>query len=258
MESGTREALRSACTAEVSLLATEQEQRRVRLVPRLLVSLVVGLLILAVSAYLAFQDYCDSAIRTPQRTALEDIAEVGEAIEEYRQEKHVLPKALRDLPKETHCVDETGAPVDRWGRPLHYWTDGTDYRVTIYGYDGKPGGVGLDYDLSTDDIEEERDSKVTGQWRRLPLETSPTFKQFATDRGRIYSLDGYLHGSGLPMLLTSIVTGVVAFILAFLCIGGTLPTGRSLRSRVVTLIVTVAAALFTGMLIAQLHVPSGH
>jgi hypothetical protein len=179
---------------------------------------------------------------------------VVEAIEAYRQEKHVLPKSLSGLPRATARLDETGAPADSWRRPLHYWTDGTRYRITSYGYDGKPAGVGLDYDLSSDDLAKDQEEG----WWKLPLEARATFRQFATDRGLIYTADGYLHGSGRPMFLTSILTGAVAFVLAFCTIGGSAPVRRHLGSLVLRLIVTAAATLFVGICLAGLNGPSAH
>ena len=249
----------TACqSCGAGLLATGQEQQRVPLVPRLLVSLVVGLLVLILSTYLAFGQFCASAIRYPQSLTLERIGRLGEAIEAYRQEKHILPKSLRDLPEEAVVVDETGAPVDWWHRALEYWTDGTHYRITSYGYDGKPGGLGLDYDVSSDDLDEDEGSQAMRRWAGLPRETTPTFRQFASDRGLIRTVASHMHGSGRMMLVTSILAGVVAFILAFRTMGATAPVGRNTVFLVLRLVVTVAATLFIGMMIAVFHVPSGH
>jgi len=78
-----------SCGAGLS--PTAQEQKRVRPVPRLLLSLLVGFLVLVISACVSFWQFCGSAIRIPQELTLRRIAEVGEAIEAYRHAKHVLP-----------------------------------------------------------------------------------------------------------------------------------------------------------------------
>ncbi|WP_338867450.1 type II secretion system protein GspG [Myxococcus stipitatus] len=42
-----------------------------------------------------------------------------------------------------------GVPLDPWGNPYVYWTDGKNGAVVSYGADGKKGGMGLDADLSS-------------------------------------------------------------------------------------------------------------
>ncbi len=240
------------------LLATAGEQRRVPVVPRLLVSLGVGLLVLLISAFVAYGQYCASAIRYLQDFTLVDIGRVAETVEAYRQEKHVLPKSLRDLPQESLRVqvDERGSPVDRWGQPLHYWADATHYRITSYGYDGRPGGVGLEYDLSSDDLP--RDKARWAQWPKLPPEAMPTFRQFVTDRGLVRTLRSYMHGSGHMMFLASVLGGVVAFVLAFISVRVPAPFRGRLRSPVITVIATAGATLYMAACIAAFHAPSGH
>ena len=118
-------------------------------------------------------------------------------------------------------VDETGPPIywtgwllDWWGQPLHYWTDGTHYRITSCGYDGKPGGVGLDYDLTSEDLPTYQASKERHKRARLPQDTRPTFAQFLSDRRQPHRA-----GSGRMMALISVLAGIVTFFLAFWTIG---------------------------------------
>lgn len=229
----------------------DEDKERVPLVPRLVVSLVVGLLVLLISLGVAFGQFCRSAIRYTQSLTLTDIGEVREAVEADRQEEGVLPRALPDSSQVTRRVDETGTPLDWWGRPLHYWTDGTHYRITSHGRDGRPGGVGLDYDLSSDDLpaaDQDADRRP-----ELPREATPTFGQFVTHGG-----EGGNSGSGRSMVLMSMLAGVAAFVLAFRTIGGTAPARRNLGALVLTLFVTAAAALFIGSMITAVHAPSGH
>lgn len=40
-------------------------------------------------------------------------------------------------------------PVDPWGHPYVYWMDGSSGAVVSYGADGRPGGAGVDADLSS-------------------------------------------------------------------------------------------------------------
>ena len=43
-------------------------------------------------------------------------------------------------------------PKDGWGSDFIYESDGSKYKITSLGSDGKPGGEGNDKDISSDDI----------------------------------------------------------------------------------------------------------
>jgi hypothetical protein len=65
-----------------------------------------------------------------------------------------LPKSLEEVRGALSLQagfqwDEKGRPLDGWGRPFLYSTDGAKFVITSLGRDGKPGGLGLDCDLST-------------------------------------------------------------------------------------------------------------
>ncbi len=231
--------------------------RRIPIVPRLLLALVAGMLVFGISCAVAYNDYRDSAIRYPQILTLQRIAKVASAVEAYRQKNHVLPGQLCDIGLETIRTDENGTPLDWWSRPLHYWTNGTHYRITSYGYGGKPGGVGLDYGLSSDNLTSNQVSQAGRSGVALPRQARATFRQFVTDRGD-YARRYHFHGSGFGMVLTSMLTGAIAFVLAFLTIGGTAPIRGRIWSRVVRLVVITAGTLFMGMMITALHAPSAH
>ncbi len=211
-----------------------------------------------ISVYTAFRSYQNSAITVPQQRTLHDIVIVRKQVEIYRQKRHSLPRTLRYLPPIEHGYvrpDENGVPVDWWKRPLQYWTDGTRYRIASYGYDGKSGGRGLDYDLSTDDLA----AGDLQSWPRVPPQAIATFSQFATDRGLVYQPESRgLHGSGSMVLLTSILTGIVTFMLAFWTIGDAVPTRASMRANAFRLIVVLGMTWYVAMCIVALHIPSGH
>ena len=227
---------------------------RVALVPRLLTSLLVGIVVFAISCGVFWNTYLNSVIRVPQELTLDEIARGTEAVDTFRREKHSLPRELTDLPQETfRYSDETGAPADWWRRPLDYWTDGTHYRITSYGYDGEPGGVGLHYDLSSDDVEKDNE-----EWGRLPPEARVTFEQFATDWGLIHSTGRYVHGSGGAMFLTSVFAGIVAFVLGFVSLGSAMRTRRGVWAILRRLAITIIGTVFLATIIATIHVPSGH
>ena len=226
-------------------------QDRVPLLPRLLISLVVGLVVLTISFVVAWRQYSEVAVHLHQSWTLGDIWEIQKAIDAYRQEKHALPKTLRGLRRVEggyFTTDPTVMPLDEWRRPLHYWTDGTHYRVTSYGRDGKPGGVGFDYDLSSDDLRVTVDAHGDRSLSlsELPEEAMPTFRQFLTDR------------ASTGMILTCILAGAVAFVLGFRTLGTRAPSRGGFWARVVRLVIITAATVFVAMVITVFHVPSGH
>ena len=242
---GVEECLR--CGSSLSSSAGEPERQH--LIPRALVALVVGLLVFSISCNVAYHQFLDSGVRYPQEFTLKEIGTLGAAVAAYREKEHALPKALTELPRGLPVrVDENGTPLDSWRRPVRYWTDGTHYRITSYGLDGKPGGVGLDYDLSTNDLGKHQALQGT---LALPRQARPTFRQFMTDRG-IGS------GSGRMMFLTSVLTGVLALVLGFRATGGTAPFRWGVWARVAKLLIITAGALLVGLMIAGLHIPSGH
>jgi hypothetical protein len=232
-------------------------QVRVALMPRLVISLVTGLLVFGIACEVGYRQYCGSAARVSQARTLADIGRVCRALEAYRHEKHALPRTLRNLPPVALLhfgTDGTGAPLDWWRRQLHYWTDGTSYRVSSYGRDGKPGGVGFDYDVSSDDLETKQ-AAPTGWWNvSLPKQARPTFWQFVTDLGQHYGT-----GSGSATFLAAILSGAVAFFLGYQTIGRSAPTRRGRWVLFGGLLLTTAGTLVVAiMYLIPLHIPSGH
>jgi uncharacterized membrane protein (DUF485 family) len=203
----------------------------------------------------AWEQYRASPVsRVSQAVTLVDIGAVQQAVESYLRDKGRLPSSVEGIPpagNERFRTGVTGAPVDSWGRPLRYWTDGKRYRVVSYGRDGEPGGVGCDYDLSCDDLPA---AKPPTYWLlvKLPDLAKPTFGQFLTDR----AADGAPASTG--MLAMCFVSGLAAFFIAFR--GTPVRAGSRAASGalVVTLIVTVLATMMVTFAIAVLHIPSGH
>ena len=170
------------------------------------------------------------------------------AVDAYRQEKHALPATLRDL-EPVWQVDRQGNALDWWHRPLIYQTEGSNYHIVSYGADGRPGGVGFDYDLSESDLGQDRP-----KWPKPPPESAPTFSQFVADR------TGWLIGGGMQMVVGSAFTGVTAFVLSFVLMG----TEARRRDRVGrgsplgAVALTFLATLIMGAMMAMMEAPSGH
>ncbi len=220
---------------------------------RLLISALVGLAVFAVACDAAYQQFCGSAVRYTQHFALQSIGRAVEAVEQYRQEKHALPRKLADVEWQGDHVNADGAPVDIWQHPLHYSVDGSRFRIVSYGQDGRPGGEGLDYDLSSDDLPRGKPARVTSLWEDLPQRSVPTIWQFMTYDAHANS------GSGRMMFLMSILAGVVAFALSLREAGRPISDRGASLSRWLRLVVVVLATLFIAvMYVIPLHAPTGH
>jgi|WetSurMetagenome_2_1015567.scaffolds.fasta_scaffold66139_3 general secretion pathway protein G len=211
-------------------------QKHFPLIPGFLLSLVVGLVVFVLSGAVAYNGYIHSIIRYPQRGTLRKILALDEAVAAYRREKGFLPKTLMDLPivknEGFYPTDESGAPVDSWRHPYVYRVKGNHYQVLSNGRDGKPGGVGLDYDIAGSGA--------------LPRQAAPPLGEFVADR------------RARGMILTCMLGGMAAGILGFLRFREFALGRRELRLLMFRLLATTAAAALIAIMISALYAPSGH
>jgi hypothetical protein len=109
--------------------------------------------------------------------------------------------------------------------------DGTNLLATSYGRDGKPGGEGLDCDLTS--------------LNPKPAGSLLTFKQFLSER------------LARGMVITCFVCGGLTFLLSLVTVK--LPASRTgWTAAILKIGVTIIAAAFVASMIAALHIPSGH
>jgi hypothetical protein len=113
-----------------------------------------------------------------------------------------------------------------------YTLRGNDYLIVSYGRDGKLGGVGLDCDLSNVNLR--------------PAESQLPFLQVL------------FHPLAQGMVWMSILSGVMAGLLAFSIVKPAEMNRQGSAGLAAKLVVTVAATLFMAVIITMLHVPSGH
>lgn len=138
--------------------------------------------------------------------------------------------------------NKDGRFIDAWGHELHYEVKPDD-SVIIYslGRDGKPGGVGLDADLFTD----QREGQL--KW--------PTFMQF------------YFPDDPQEIQKGGLVVGA-AFTAAMVMLAVLLSSFRALSEKsrrslfsvesIARVIGVVLLALVFGVMLAPLHIPNGH
>jgi general secretion pathway protein G len=110
--------------------------------------------------------HCGDMRRTK---ALADVVAIAEALELFRRDHDRLPTIDEGL----HHLAEMSSPstgeaylwafpMDPWGRPYRYSTNGHTYSVVSLGADGSEGGESDDADVESD--------AILAQWRNKPLQ----------------------------------------------------------------------------------------
>ena len=202
---------------------------------RLLAALIVGLAVLCISLYVAWQNAIDAPLaRMQQFYTQRELEGLGAAISEYEKRLGKAPHSINDLgaTNDDSYVLNARLAGDGWHKPFIFSVSETNAVAISYGRDGKPGGVGLDCDLSSTN------------WS--PAESRPTFQQFLYDmptRGMIKSSFGC---AALSFLLALFTTKAPPF------------TRSGIWRFALKIILVTVAAAFVATVITGLHVPSGH
>jgi hypothetical protein len=108
---------------------------------RAYIALAAAAVLVLVAAFLRWYD-----VIPPRDMTITAVVETFVRINLYAQTNRSIPLSLDVLPKREGYANRT---VDGWGQPLLY-TVGADGVITLtsFGADGKPGGEGLDADIS--------------------------------------------------------------------------------------------------------------
>lgn len=198
---------------------------------RLILSVFFAITITGCCLYLTWKT-AGSYVSFPLRYTVGILEKTDQAIVAYRQKKGHLPSSLTDLENVSNMWRVEGGIGDAWKHPLVYSVQGNQYRLMSYGRDGKPGGIGLDEDISS---------------------VAP--KQIA---GKLPFLQVIFHPSAQEMVGMSLLSGLLAFILCFKMIRPN-DLNRHYRLDLVFKVgVTFVATLVLAAIITVLHVPSGH
>lgn len=209
---------------------------------RVLIAVGVGIAISAISIYVAWANAGNApAAWDEQWLTRMYLRDIDNAIVLYQQKSNALPSSLEQLLVLTNndnvafplsALDPKGGYWDAWQHPLIYSKDGTNFLVTSYGRDGRPGGRGPDADLTDKNPR--------------PQEAWPTFGQF---------LNNERFGG---MIMSSMVCGVLAAFLSLLTVRVPDLNKRGITILVVSLSATLIGTLFVATIITAVHVPSGH
>jgi len=200
------------------------------------ISLALGLLVFALALGIAWRNYRGAyGFQWKQASTRARFRQIDKGIEAFRRERGALPRSLADLDPQKHLGIDSGdrGPVlDGWQHPLHYTVEGGFYEVVSYGRDGRPGGVGLDFDVSN-----------TDPW---PPEALPTLGQFLFEM------------PSRGMILTCAAAGLATCLIAFMWLGAPDTARKPAATFLACLGLTAIGALIAAVLISALHIPSGH
>lgn len=197
---------------------------------RIALAALAGLLVAAVA--LSQVQASIYYIGRTQSFSVRQLKSIDGTINAFRARYHRLPKSLAELSKASGESDYYVDNTDGWGRAFAYTVRGEQYTLTSYGADGRPGGVGLDRDLTP----------ATAR-NSLP---DATFLQLLFD-----PLSENIRFSAL-------VCGFLTFGLTLWVLRTRDFVGNGIGNLIVKLVVTLFAASFVALILATLDVPSGH
>jgi hypothetical protein len=202
-----------------------------KLIHRFLAAAAIWLIVSGISIYVAWGNASTSNdCRWEQYMTRLALKHIADSIAAYRHKFGVSPQSFDDLAKLSNDFSpEVEHPIDGWGHPMVLSINGTNLMVTSYGRDGKPGGIGLDYDLTTEDQD--------------PQEARPTFQQF------LYEMPTR------GMIVSCFICGGLAGLLGFFIIKIPELSLNTMIKLVFKLMVMVLVAVFMASIIAGLHIP---
>jgi hypothetical protein len=203
---------------------------------RLAIACLCGLIITSIALITGWDQTAQSIMMWRQRYTQYDLDNINKAIAAYRLKKHILPQTLSQLEftedNKLYSVDEKGIIRDPWFKPYLYKVQGSHYVVVSYGQDGKPGGTGLDMDLTSDNPR--------------PPGSGLTFILFLTD------------SATRGMVTTACICGTIVFALCLMIVKPKPPARQDMPVLIIGLLILLGAAAFITTFITAFHVPSGH
>jgi hypothetical protein len=204
---------------------------------RIGIAFLVGATLAATAILAAWREFAQSNLINRQVFVRGDLERMRNVLETYLNDNGTLPPKLPE-PSEAKWVvfrtDGNDSAVDGWGHPLIYEHDGNSFNVITLGRDGKPGGAGLDCDLSTTAPQ--------------PPGSFPTLEQFVCEM----STGEIIASCGLG--------GVFAFVLTLVSLRAPRQGAEKPAIIAVKIVFTFIAAAFVAgfMAVAHLANKSGH
>jgi hypothetical protein len=234
------------------------------LVSRLQIALLVGI-ILFILTFLSYWNWSrdtlmDNSTLSSQTTI--SLRRFVKVLEDHIQKRIPLPQSLADISSEIDSTPsfpsrflpeglsfiKNGIPVDGWGRPLHYSTEGTSYTLLSYGRDGKPGGIGLDCD--------EVIIHGPGADYAHFIESPDRYREAPTYMPTLYQFVFELPSKG--MIQSCFLTGGLAFFITLFLVRSVPASRREQIFCAIKIVVTIVMSFIFASLILNLHIPTGH
>jgi len=222
------------------IATSDQFQRDFRLVLlRSVVALSVAVAVTAISLYAAWLNGRDaSPARVEQSKTQWQLRAIDRGVTLYQARSNQLPASMDQLLASSDEIPvfglgKEGELLDGWQRPFLFTRQGTNVMVTSWGRDGKPGGEGLDCDLSNKD------------WR--PANSLPAFAQFLWKMPKVRG-----------MIISCLLCGLLALVVAFASVKVPHFTRHGLSALAIRIVATTISALVVAWFISALHIPSGH
>jgi general secretion pathway protein G len=200
---------------------------------RFAIAALTGIVIIGICLNVTWND-AGVYIQFPQMFTRRTLKYTALAVEEYRQKKGTLPRSLSQLNgmSDAPIIQDNGVIWDSWRHPLIYKVHKDNFTLMSYGRDGKPGGIGLDCDLSS--------ANPKPATAALPF------------------LQVIFHPLARGMVWTSVISGVLTFLLIFSVVTPIDLSQQRWRELAFKLLFTLIATYFVAVFITMLHVPSGH
>jgi hypothetical protein len=204
---------------------------------RLLIAGCIWLVVSGISLYVAWQQANHSIAWDSQWETRRALKDMSNAIVAYQKKFKVAPHVFEQLLTMTNEVPEMeywsfAGFTDGWQHPFIFTNEGTNCLIISYGGDGKPGGKGIDYDLTSDNPR--------------PKESSPTFAQCFDNKECKGMIDWSFICGGLAALLSLLTVRVPNL------------NKRGIIILVLSLCATLIGTFFVTIIITVLHIPSGH
>jgi general secretion pathway protein G len=109
-----------------------------------LIEIMVVILILGLLATIVVQSLRGATDKAKRTKAEADISEIKTALDRYYLDNGYYPTTDQGLPALGYIEK---LPLDPWGTPYFYQSDGNSYVLKSFGADAKPGGTGKDEDI---------------------------------------------------------------------------------------------------------------
>ena len=204
---------------------------------RILLSALTGLAVAGIAMFVAWDSFAhEPRIRVKPWITQRLMEKVQLAIQQYEGMNHRLPPRLQDLRSVEARIyldlDDPRGLLDAWDRPFAYATNASTYVLTSLGRDGRPGGAGLDTDLSSDAPDS--------------LKVGPTFMQF------IFACPTQ------NMIGICLFAGFLSGCLCWSYAKQPISKGNNWDVLLVKILVTGLGAIIVAAILAPLHIPNGH